>query len=187
MTTTVVAANVRADRPLQARNGIPLQARRLRLAATLAAGLTLSACAAGLPSLTTAGFAGTAPKSTTPADASAPAPTAAATPASGPQRELSAAEKKVIMDAVEFNLKDPDAARYHWTRFPARTDDSSRNYCATVDAKSPYAAYNGKQAYIVEVSLASNQIVGATMGLIAGGKDAGIVAKMCAKYGLSPY
>ena len=90
------------------------------------------------------------------------------------------------MDAVQYNLKDPQTARYHWTKFPARTDEDSRNYCATVDAKSPYPPYNGKQAYIVEVHLANNQIVSATMGLITGGKDVSLVAKMCAKYGLDP-
>ncbi len=90
------------------------------------------------------------------------------------------------MDAVQFNLKDPQTAKYNWTKFPAHTDEDSRNYCATVNAKSPYPPYNGKQAYIVEVKLANGQIVGATMGLIAGGKDVAIVAKMCAKYGLSP-
>jgi hypothetical protein len=34
--------------------------------------------------------------------------------------------------------------------------------------------------------LANGQVIGATMDLIAGGKDAAIVAKECAKYGLDP-
>ena len=90
------------------------------------------------------------------------------------------------MDAVAPNLKDPASAKYHWTKFPALTAEDSRNYCATVDAKSPYAPYDGRQAYIVEVKLSGGQVIGATMGLIAGGKDAALVAKMCAKYGLDP-
>jgi len=65
------------------------------------------------------------------------------------------------------------------------TEDSV-NYCAIVDAQSPYPAYNGKQAYIVEAHLSGGHVSGAVMGLIAGGKDAAIVAKMCAKYGLDP-
>jgi hypothetical protein len=154
-----------------------LQARLLIAAAAAAAALALASCATTAP---TAGGTG-------PAGASAaPAETPASTSTGGPQRDLSSAEKKVIMDAVQFNLKDPQSAKYHWTKFPARTDESSRNYCATVDAKSPYPAYNGKQAYIVETHLANGQIVSATMGLIAGGKDVSIVANMCAKYGLDP-
>jgi hypothetical protein len=89
------------------------------------------------------------------------------------------------MDAVQYNLKDPQTAKYHWTKFAATSDNSS-SYCATVDAKSPYPPYNGRQAYIVNVALANGQITGATMALIAGGKDAAIVAKECAKYGLDP-
>lgn len=149
----------------------------------MAAGLTLSACAAGLQSVSAPGVGGVAARSSSPASTSAPSPSPAAASTSGPQRELSGAEKQVIVDAVQYNLKDSQTAKYHWTKF---SEDSS-NYCATVDAKSPYPAYNGKQAYIVEVTVANNQIVNATMGLIAGGKDAALVAKMCTKYGLSPY
>lgn len=90
------------------------------------------------------------------------------------------------MDAVQYNLVNPQTAKYHWTKIPTSTTEDSLNYCATVDAKSPYPPYNGKQAYIVDVKLANGQVVSATMGLIAGGKDAAIVAKECAKYGLDP-
>jgi hypothetical protein len=60
----------------------------------------------------------------------------------------------------------------------------SVNYCATVDAQSPYAAYNGRQAYIVETQMSGNRVSSAVIGLIAGGKDFAIVTNMCAKYGL---
>ncbi|HTV37276.1 MAG TPA: hypothetical protein VMF12_12670 [Xanthobacteraceae bacterium] len=90
------------------------------------------------------------------------------------------------MDAVAENIKDPESARYHWTKFPALITSDSVNYCATVDAHSPYPPYDGHQAYIVEAKLSGEKVVGATMGLIAGGKDAALVAKMCAKYGLDP-
>lgn len=158
----------------------------------LAAALALSACAAGLQSASKpqAGGAGASGNNSAPAASSEPAPVPTAAPAaaaaSGPQRDLSAAEKKVIMDAVEYNLKDPQTAKYRWTKFPIHPDQDTVEYCATVDAKSPYAPYNGKQAYILEARLANGQVVSATMGLIAGGKDAGIVSKMCAKYGLDP-
>ena len=102
------------------------------------------------------------------------------------QRELSPEEKKAIVDAVAPSLRNAAAAKYKWTRFPAVVSEDSVNYCAQVDAKSPYAAYDGKQAYIVEAKVAGGRVTSAVMGLIAGGKDYAIVTKMCAKYGLNP-
>jgi hypothetical protein len=69
---------------------------------------------------------------------------------------------------------------------PAVTLEDSVNYCAAVDAKSPYAPYDGRQAYIVEAKLSGGKVTSATMALIAGGKDVALVSKMCAKYGLDP-
>lgn len=158
-------------------NGRPLQTLRLKIIGALAAGLALSACAAGLPT------AGTSTASAaTPATSGASAPAAAGVGS----RELSPDEKKAIMDAVAANIKDPASAKYHWTKFPALVTDDSVNYCATVDANSPYPPYDGRQAYIVEARLSGQKVVGATMGLIAGGKDFALVTKMCAKYGLDP-
>jgi hypothetical protein len=61
--------------------------------------------------------------------------------------------------------------------------EGSVNYCATVDAQSPFAAYKGRQAYIVAAQMSGNRISSAVIGLVAGGKDFAIVTKMCAKYG----
>lgn len=141
----------------------------LTILAPLTAVLTLSACAAN------------APTGGAPAAGTSPAPAAAIG-----QRDLTPAEKKVIMDAVGLNLVDPKSARYRWAKFPEITTEDSVNYCATVDGKSPYPAYNGRQAYIVETKVLGGRVISATMGLIAGGKDAAIVAKMCAKYDLDP-
>lgn len=141
----------------------------LTVLVTLAAAVTLSACAANAPS---AGGPGTA---------AGPAPAAAIG-----QRDLTPAEKKIIMDAVGLSLVDPKSARYRWTKFPEMTARDSVNYCATVDGKSPYPAYNGRQAYIVETKVLGGRVIAATMGLIAGGKDVALVAKMCAKYDLDP-
>jgi hypothetical protein len=135
----------------------------------MAAALALSACAGGLPGLST----GTGPA-------------ASAAPASIGQRDLTAEEKKAIMDAVNPSLRDPASAKYRWAKFPAVTLESSASYCATVDAKSPYPAYDGHQAYIVETKLSGGKVTSAIMSLIAGGKDVALVAKMCAKYGLDP-
>ncbi len=92
------------------------------------------------------------------------------------------------MDAVAPSLRNPASAKYHWTKLSTTpADDGSYNYCATVDAQSPYPAYNGHQAYIVEVKLSfGGKVTSAVMGLIAGGKDAALVSKMCAKYNLNP-
>jgi hypothetical protein len=100
-------------------------------------------------------------------------------------RELTPEEKKVITDAVSLSIKDPASARFHWTKMP-NTLEGSANYCASVDAKSAYPAYSGKQNFVVEAQLTGGKITSAVVGLIAGGKDAAIVTKMCAKYGLNP-
>jgi len=141
----------------------------LTVLVTLAVAVILSACAANAPS---AGGPGTA---------AGPAPAAAIG-----QRDLTPAEKKIIMDAVGLSLVDPKSARYRWTKFPEMTARDSVNYCAIVDGKSPYPAYNGRQAYIVETKVLGGRVIAATMGLIAGGKDVALVAKMCAKYDLDP-
>lgn len=110
----------------------------------------------------------------------------AKTPSGVAQRDLTPQEKTAIMDAVAPSLRNPAAAKYKWAKFPTVVTESSVNYCATVDAQSPFAAYSGQQAYIVEANVSGGHVTGAVMGLIAGGKDFAIVGTMCAKYGLDP-
>jgi len=133
---------------------------RLATIAAVAAGVALSAC-------TTTG-------STPGADAT-----------SGGLRELSAEEMQVITEAVGPSLRNPNAAKYHWAKFPDSASGEV-NYCATVDAQSPFAAYSGHQAYIVRTQVSGGRVSHAVVGLIAGGKDYGLVTKMCARYGLNP-
>jgi hypothetical protein len=144
--------------------------------AILAASVALAACAAS-------------PPADQPAASAAPetvhAAAAAATPASQ-LRDLTPQEKKIIVDAVAPSLKEPGAAKYKWTKFPIVPPSDEVSYCATVDAKSPYAAYSGHQAYIVDVKVAGGHITSAALGLITGGKDTAIVANMCATHGLDP-
>jgi hypothetical protein len=103
------------------------------------------------------------------------------------QRDLSPQEKKAIVDAISPSLREASAAKYHWAKFPTVIPTGGTvNYCASVDAKSPYAAYSGHQDYIVETRVDGGQVTSAVIGLIAGGKDAVLVTKMCAKYGLDP-
>jgi hypothetical protein len=144
--------------------------------AALAASVALAACAASPPADQPAASA-------TPATTAAAA--AAATPASQ-LRDLTPQEKKIIVDAVAPSLKEPGAAKYKWTKFPIVPPSDEVSYCATVDAKSPYAAYSGHQAYIVDAKVAGGHITSASLGLITGGKDTAIVANMCATHGLDP-
>lgn len=101
------------------------------------------------------------------------------------QRELTPEEKKVIVAAVAPSLRDPAAAKYRWAKI-RKIADGSVDYCAMVNAKSPYPAYDGQQAYIVEAKVVGGKVSSAVIGLIAGGKDIEIVRKMCKKYDLDP-
>jgi hypothetical protein len=138
--------------------------------AALAAGLALCGCATG----TTVTQSG---------EGANGVPTA---PAHVGQRDLTPQEKKVIVDAVAPSLRNAGAAKYRWAKFPTLATEETVNYCAMVEAQSPYAAYSGRQAYIIEAHLSGGHVSSAVMGLIAGGKDVAIVNEMCAKYGLDP-
>jgi hypothetical protein len=152
-----------------------VQASQFRLIAVLTAGL-------GISGLALSSCATTATQDTASASGVVGAPAAA----SVAQRDLTPQEKKAIVDAVVPSLRNPAAAKYKWAKFPTIVTDTSVNYCATVDAQSPYPAYSGHQAYIVEAHMSGGKVTGAVMGLIAGGKDFAIVTSMCAKYGLDP-
>jgi hypothetical protein len=157
-----------------AMNGVALRTNPGSAIALLAASLALAACAASPPADQPAASA-----------APATAPAAAATPASQ-LRDLTPQEKKIIVDAVAPSLKEPGAAKYKWTKFPIVPPSDEVSYCATVDAKSPHAAYDGRQAYIVDTKVSGGHITSAVLGLITGGKDIPIVANMCATHGLDP-
>ena len=144
-----------------------MQISDLRVFLAISAALALSACAGALPS----GFSLGA---------------SAASSSGGAVRDLTPDEKKAIIAAVAPSLRDPASAKYRWAKFPEYSLANTVNYCATVDAKSPYAAYDGRQAYIVEAKVSGGTVTSAIMGLIAGGKDVALVSKMCAKYGLDP-
>jgi hypothetical protein len=145
-----------------------LQISRFSLIAPLAVGLPLSGCTTAQTPL---------------ASSDAPPPSAGV---SIGQRDLTPEEKRVIMDAVAQSLRNPGSAKYHWAKFPAVVTEGSVNYCATVDAESPHAAYNGRQAYVVQAQISGNRVSSAVIGLVAGGKDFALVTNMCAKYGLDP-
>jgi hypothetical protein len=150
----------------------PLPANRNTAIAALAATLALAACA------------------TSPTAQDAPSAAAAAAPAtvglSVSDRDLTPQEKKVIVDAIAPSLRNAGAAKYRWAKFPTVPQSDQVSYCGIVDAQSPYVAYNGRQAYIVDTKVLGGYITSAVLGLVAGGKDAAIVAGMCEKHGLDP-
>src|SRR4029078_8591498 len=137
--------------------------------AVLAACLALAGCTTSPPGPEAAAASG-----------ESPAPVG-----SGPQRELTPQEKRVIVEAIALSSRDASSAKYRWTKFPI-TASGEVNYCGTVDAKSPFPAYSGRQAYIVEAKVVGGGVSAALVALIAGGKDIALVSKMCAKYGLNP-
>ncbi|HTZ03322.1 MAG TPA: hypothetical protein VMC05_13395 [Xanthobacteraceae bacterium] len=149
------------------------------IAASLVIGAALGGCATTATQGTAAASAGASTAAASTSDT--------ASSGSGPMRELTAAEKKAIIEAVSSSLRNPGAAKYRWAKVPTIVNDQSINYCGLVNAQSPYPAYSGEQAYIVEAQMANNRVKSAVMGLIAGGKDKSIVATMCAKYGLDPF
>lgn len=176
-------ATWRAGDEFQQRDGPDVQVRSLPVMIVLTLGVALSGCAGALHS---AGGPATASNNSGAPPAAAPAAAENASAPAGPQRDLTPAEKKIIVEAVGPSLRDAGAAKYHWAKFPAMPSEAPPSYCATVDAKSPYAAYNGRQAYIVEIQLTGGYVTAATLGLITGGKDAVLVRNMCEKYGLDP-
>jgi hypothetical protein len=118
-----------------------------------------------------------------------PAQTSAAPAGTGlsvADRDLTPDEKKIIMTAISSALKNPAAAKYHWAKFPTVPESDQPAYCATVDGPSPFAAYSGHQAYIVDTKVTGGHISAAALGLMTGGKDFKLVTDMCATHGLDP-
>jgi hypothetical protein len=153
--------------------GVALRTTTGGAIALLAASLALAACAAATP------------PADQPAASAAPATAPAATPASQ-LRDLTPQEKKIVVDAIAPSLRDPGSAKYKWAKFPIVPPSDEVSYCGIVDAKSPHAAYDGRQAYIVDTKVSGGHITAAVLGLITGGKDTAIVANMCATHGLDP-
>jgi hypothetical protein len=159
------------------------QSTRAVVVALFGAGLVLSGCTGSLPFTTSSSSSSS---SSSHATAESLLGLSGAPSASGQgQRELTLPEKKIISDAVALSIKDPGSAQYRWPTIPV-SEEGQVNYCGMVNAKSPYAAYSGWQAYIVEAQVSAGKVSSAVVGLIAGGKDVAIVRKMCKKYDLDP-
>jgi hypothetical protein len=152
-----------------------------RAAALFAASLLLASCAASplSPPSGTPAAPGLSSQNASGTDEGAPADKKAG------QRELTPSEKKIIVSALAPSLKDPGSAKFRWAKIRDATEGAV-NYCGTVNAKSPYPAYSGQQAYILEATISGGKVSAAVVGLIAGGKDIEIVRSMCKKYDLDP-
>ncbi len=185
-----IASHWSRPRPLSIRFGSPAPrpatspSMRAVVLAVFSAGLALSGCTGSLPFNTSSSSSSSSSSSHANAE-SLLGLSGAATASGQPQRELTAPEKKIISDAVGLSIKDPGSAQYRWPTIPA-SEEGQVNYCGMVNAKSPYPAYNGWQAYIVEAQVSAGKVSSAVVGLIAGGKDVAIVRKMCKKYDLDP-
>ena len=101
-------------------------------------------------------------------------------------RDLEAAEKKVIADAVGRVIQDPRSAKYRWAKFPAAAGTGDVNYCASVDARSALPGQSGHQLYVAVVGTESGKVKSAVVGAIHGGSDAHVVRDLCKRYGLNP-
>jgi hypothetical protein len=152
-----------------------LQMKRRRSIVALAAGLALGGCASPFPS----------PPPSSSSSQDLLGPDGAPPPSGLSQRELTPAEKKIIANAIAPSLREAAAAQYRWPKIQD-SPAGSVNYCGTVNAKSPYPAYNGRQAFIVTTTVVGGKVSSAVVGLIAGGKDVEIVRSMCKKFDLDP-
>ena len=125
------------------------------LIVALAVGLALGACASSSPT------------------SSSPPPSSSRdmlgldsvpVPSSSARRELTPAEKKIIANAIAPSLRDAATAQYRWPKIQD-APDGQVNYCGTVNAKSPYPAYNGRQAYIISATVSGGKISSAVVDL----------------------
>jgi len=150
-----------------------------RAVAVLTASLFVASCAASSLNPPSATPAASASQTTSGTDESTPSDKNVG------QRELTPTEKKIIMSALASSLRDLGSAKFRWAKI-RNASEGAVNYCGMVNAKSPYPAYSGQQAYILEATISGGKISAAVVGLIAGGKDIEIVRSMCKKYDLDP-
>ena len=122
---------------------------RLGVVAAFAAGLALAGCTGSTPLNSSTSSSHTA------AEGLLGLSGAAASSGLG-RRELTSPEKKIISDAVALSVRDAGSAQFRWPTIPA-SEEGQVNYCGMVNAKSPYPAYNGWQAYIVEAHITARQ------------------------------
>lgn len=92
-------------------------------------------------------------------------------------RDLTPPEKKIIMDVINDQLKDPDSAKYYWQDYK-----EGDIYCAHVNAKNSYGGYGGKTLIILGVKTDARGNINFAEGRI---ESDPIFNKTCTKRGYS--
>lgn len=90
-------------------------------------------------------------------------------------RDLTPPEKKVIMDVINDQLKDPDSAKYYWL-----DDLGGGTYCAHVNSKNAYGGYAGKTPIMTEVKRDAKGRINWAQGMIVNDP---ILYPICTKAG----
>jgi hypothetical protein len=105
-------------------------------------------------------------------------------------RNLDASEKKLIVETVTKEFKDPAAAQFRW--LPITVDNqnsvSSLTYCGMVNGRNSYGAYTGFTPFSVFVAIKNGKIViAAPLGVGSPGNTIEkAVFKTCMDQGLDP-
>lgn len=76
-------------------------------------------------------------------------------------RDLTPPEKKIIMDVINDQLKDPDSAKYYW-----QNDLGGETYCALVNSKNSYGGYGGKMPIIMGGKRDANGRINWAQGMV---------------------
>jgi hypothetical protein len=103
-------------------------------------------------------------------------------------RELTPTEKSILAKEFSKSLKDPDSAKFEWTKVPKNwSGKSTLDYCATLNARNSFGGYVGFQPFVGLIITAGGKIAGGSItGLASNAGERQLVTEMCAKKGLDP-
>lgn len=104
-------------------------------------------------------------------------------------RDLTPQEKAAIGRDVAKGLKDPDSARFEWTRVPRDFGNNGglSPYCALVNARNGFGGYTGMKPYYAQLQTKGSQIVGAVpIGFAGDAASTYATLEQCKKFGLDP-
>ncbi len=103
-------------------------------------------------------------------------------------RDLDAAEKKLIIDAVTKDFKDAPAARFRWMPVTDLDKRDSQVYCGMVNGKNSYGAFTGFVPFSVFLVAKSDKvIVVGPLGVGSSGRSLEwAILKNCMDEGIDP-
>ena len=105
-------------------------------------------------------------------------------------RDLAPAEKALLAKALAKTLKDPESAKFEWTKIAKPLSPTSVvYYCAALNAKNSYGGYVGAAPFMAAVNFDGGKITGASMDMLASANvvERDIVVKRCGQLGLDPF